>query len=42
MASSPVASLTMVNVDCADPGALATFYAGLLGWRWSTASTTTP
>jgi catechol 2,3-dioxygenase-like lactoylglutathione lyase family enzyme len=27
-----VASLAMVNIDCADPKASAAFYGGLLGW----------
>ena len=31
--TKPVASLTMVNLDCRDPRALAAFYAGILGWE---------
>ncbi len=31
--TGPVASLTMVNLDCQDPRALAAFYAGILGWE---------
>lgn len=32
MTTKPIASLAMVNLDCADPSALAQFYAGVLGW----------
>ncbi|MDT4989377.1 MAG: hypothetical protein QOI74_3471 [Micromonosporaceae bacterium] len=31
-AQQPVASLAMVNLDCADPAASAAFYAALTGW----------
>lgn len=32
MTSSPVASLSMLNLDCSDPSVLAHFYAAVLGW----------
>ncbi len=32
MSAEPVASLYMVNLDCADPRAMAAFYGALLGW----------
>ena len=28
-----MATLSMLNIDCADPGELAQFYAAALGWR---------
>src|SRR4051812_20464851 len=31
-APTAIASLAMVNLDCADPGALADFYSAVLGW----------
>lgn len=31
--STGFASLAMVNIDCADPVALAAFYSELLGWK---------
>ncbi len=31
--TSPIASLSMVNLDCPDPGALAAFYTAVLGWE---------
>jgi catechol 2,3-dioxygenase-like lactoylglutathione lyase family enzyme len=33
MATSPIASLSMVNLDCPDPRAMAAFYAAVLGWE---------
>ena len=33
MTTSPVASLSMLNLDCHDPGAMAAFYAAILGWE---------
>lgn len=30
---APVARLSMVNMDCADPQPLAAFYAHILGWQ---------
>lgn len=33
MSAEPVASLYMVNLDCSDARAMATFYATLLGWE---------
>jgi hypothetical protein len=34
MTTSPIASLSMVNLDCPDPRAMAAFYAAVLGpWR---------
>lgn len=33
MSAEPVASLYMVNLDCAEPPAMARFYAALLGWE---------
>ncbi len=33
MSPDAVASLIMVNLDCADPRAAAGFYAALLGWE---------
>jgi predicted enzyme related to lactoylglutathione lyase len=33
MSSEPLASLYMVNLDCADPRAMAGFYSTLLGWE---------
>ncbi|MDA8070120.1 MAG: VOC family protein [Actinomycetota bacterium] len=33
MAPDAVASLYMVNLDCADPRGMATFYSALLGWE---------
>jgi predicted enzyme related to lactoylglutathione lyase len=33
MTTSPVASLSMLNLDCPDPGAMAAFYAAILGWE---------
>jgi predicted enzyme related to lactoylglutathione lyase len=32
MNTDPIASLAMVDIDCADPGALTRFYAAVLGW----------
>lgn len=32
MKTSPVATLKMVTVDCADPESSATFWSALLGW----------
>ncbi|WP_415971883.1 VOC family protein [Rhodococcus sp. 077-4] len=32
MTESPVATLKMVTLDCADPEASATFWSALLGW----------
>ena len=33
MTTSPIASLSMVNLDCLDPRAMAAFYAAVLGWE---------
>lgn len=33
MSSERLASLYMVNLDCADPRAMAGFYSALLGWE---------
>ncbi|MDA8062493.1 MAG: VOC family protein [Actinomycetota bacterium] len=33
MSAEPIASLYMVNLDCADPRTMARFYAALLGWE---------
>ena len=33
MSSERLASLYMVNLDCADPRAMASFYSALLGWE---------
>ncbi len=33
MSPEAVASLYMVNLDCADPGVMARFYSALLGWE---------
>ncbi len=33
MAPDAVASLYMVNLDCADPRGMAGFYSALLGWE---------
>jgi catechol 2,3-dioxygenase-like lactoylglutathione lyase family enzyme len=33
MTTSPIASLSMVNLDCPDPRAMAAFYAAVLGWE---------
>jgi predicted enzyme related to lactoylglutathione lyase len=33
MSSNAVATLYMVNLDCADPRAMARFYSALLGWE---------
>lgn len=33
MTTSPIASLAMVNLDCAAPSALAAFYGQILGWE---------
>jgi Glyoxalase-like domain len=33
MSPDTVASLYMVNLDCADPRAMGSFYAALLGWE---------
>src|ERR1700739_151756 len=33
MTTSPIASLSMLNLDCPDPGAMAAFYAAILGWE---------
>lgn len=30
---TPIAKLSMVNIDCADPRQLAAFYGTLLGWE---------
>ncbi len=36
---TPVATLAMVTLDCADPQASATFWSGLLGWAVAHAET---
>ena len=41
MARDAVASLYMVNLDCADPRSMAAFYSALLGGRCRTAKTST-
>jgi predicted enzyme related to lactoylglutathione lyase len=33
MTAKPIAGLAMVNLDCADPPAIAAFYGAVLGWE---------
>ena len=33
MTTTPIATLAMVNLDCADPPAIAAFYGAVLGWE---------